>query len=205
MAGRKVCSFLTFFVLFSYSSSGFQFNVGGKDGWKINPSESYNHWAERLRFQVNDTLLFKYKEGSDSVLVVDKDDYTLCNTANPIAKSDDGQSTFKFERSGPFFFISGNKSSCGCGQKLVVVVLAVRSSRPPSPPPEAPSPTPRVGEPPSPASSPAEAPAPEDNPSANSTPAAHPPRRSFAAAAGWGLTAVMVPAVSALINVCLAV
>lgn len=33
-----------------------KFYVGGKDGWGLNPSENFNHWAERNRFQVNDTL-----------------------------------------------------------------------------------------------------------------------------------------------------
>jgi hypothetical protein len=37
-------------------SRGYKFYVGGKDGWATNPSERYSHWAERNRFQVNDTL-----------------------------------------------------------------------------------------------------------------------------------------------------
>lgn len=35
---------------------GYQFYVGGRDGWVPDPSENYIHWAERMRFQVNDTL-----------------------------------------------------------------------------------------------------------------------------------------------------
>lgn len=38
------------------SSQAHKFLVGGKDGWGSNPSENYDHWAERNRFQVNDTL-----------------------------------------------------------------------------------------------------------------------------------------------------
>ncbi|KAL6561807.1 hypothetical protein OROMI_017408 [Orobanche minor] len=118
-----------------------QFLVGGRDGWVLNPSEIYNHWAERNRFQVNDTLLFKYKNGSDSVLVVNKKDYYNCNnTGNPILKLENGNSVFKFEHSGPFYFISGIKANCEGGQKLIVVVLAVRN-RPLTPPPTAHSPT----------------------------------------------------------------
>lgn len=30
--------------------------VGGRDGWILSPSESYNHWTGNTRFQVNDTL-----------------------------------------------------------------------------------------------------------------------------------------------------
>ncbi|XP_059669431.1 early nodulin-like protein 2 [Cornus florida] len=58
---------------------------------------------------------FKYKNGSDFVLVVKKDDYDKCNTEKLIMKMDDGDSVFKFDRSGPFFFISGNKDNCQKG------------------------------------------------------------------------------------------
>ncbi|KAH8484348.1 hypothetical protein H0E87_028702 [Populus deltoides] len=93
-------------------SRGYKFYVGGRDGWATNPSERYSHWAERNRFQVNDTLFFKYKKGSDSVLIVSKDDYYSCNTKNPVKSLTDGDSSFIFDRSGPFFFISGNADDC---------------------------------------------------------------------------------------------
>lgn len=38
------------------SSEAYQFHVGGRDGWVLNPSENYTLWAHRNRFQVNDTL-----------------------------------------------------------------------------------------------------------------------------------------------------
>lgn len=71
-------------------------------------------------------VVFKYKKGSDSVLVVTREDYDNCNTKEPIVKMDGGDSVFKLDRSGPFYFISGNKTNCQKGQKLIVVVLAVR-------------------------------------------------------------------------------
>ncbi|XP_042065395.1 early nodulin-like protein 2 [Salvia splendens] len=125
------------------SSHSYQLSVGGKDGWVLNPSESYHHWATRLRFQVNDTLLFKYKSGTDFVLVVNKEDYESCSVANPVVKLEDGDSEFRLDRSGPFYFITGNKARCDQGQKLIVVVLAIRTSPSlpsPSPSPEAPAP-----------------------------------------------------------------
>ncbi|PSS16175.1 Early nodulin-like protein [Actinidia chinensis var. chinensis] len=112
----------------------YQFNVGGREGWVLNPSENYNRWAERMRFQVNDTLFFKYMKGSDSVLVASKEDYDKCNTQKPILKMDGGDSVFKLDRSGPFYFITGNKTNCQNGQKLIIVVLAVRN-KPTSPTP----------------------------------------------------------------------
>eukprot|EP00258_Populus_trichocarpa_P020727 XP_024436746.1 early nodulin-like protein 1 isoform X2 [Populus trichocarpa] len=132
--------------LFSFSVAYNSFYVGGNDGWVINPSESYNHWAERNRFQVNDSLVFKYNKGSDSVLRVTKDDYNSCNTKKPLKTMDSGSSVFQFDKSGPFFFISGNEDNCRKGQKLIVAVLAVRTKQTPTPAyppatsPKAPSP-----------------------------------------------------------------
>lgn len=48
--------FFSFFFVFMCSVDAFQFRVGGKDGWTLNPSEKYAHWAARMRFQVSDTL-----------------------------------------------------------------------------------------------------------------------------------------------------
>ncbi|KAL7087639.1 hypothetical protein ACP275_13G079900 [Erythranthe tilingii] len=206
MADHVYYLFLVFFsALITCSSHAHQLIVGGKNGWVVNPSENYNHWAERLRFQVNDTLLFKYKKESDSVVVVNsKADYDNCNTGNPKLKLDDGNSVYKFDRSGPVFFISGNKSNCAAGQKLIIVVMAVRNHRSP---PKAPSPAPTPA--PSPALPPAEGPAPEtsDGPSANSTPAdvggeaPHPHRRSLAAPA-WNPSVALVLTVSLVLSVC---
>ncbi|KAI4378324.1 hypothetical protein MLD38_015815 [Melastoma candidum] len=125
---------------------GREFAVGGKDGWVPQPSECYNHWAERNRFQVNDTLYFKYDKGNDSVLVVSKNDYYTCNTANPVKSLTDGNSIFKFDHSGPFYFISGIPDHCYAGQRLPIVVLAIRppAKAPAASPPQKPSPGPFV-------------------------------------------------------------
>lgn len=112
---------------------GFNFSVGGRDGWVLHPSEDYSHWAGRNRFLVNDTLFFKYKKGEDSVLEVTKDDYYSCNTSNWLLKSENGSSEFKLARSGPFFFISGVKDHCDKGQKLLIIVLSERHRRAVSP------------------------------------------------------------------------
>ncbi|KAL7188067.1 hypothetical protein ACSBR1_038004 [Camellia fascicularis] len=96
MGSRRSLCLLVVVVLMGWSEA-YQFNVGGKEGWVLNPSENYNHWAGRMRFQVNDTLLFKYNNGSDSVLVVNKQDYDNCNTQNPITKMEDGNSVFKLD------------------------------------------------------------------------------------------------------------
>jgi hypothetical protein len=33
-----------------------EFDVGGKEGWIVKPSDYYSHWAQANRFQINDTL-----------------------------------------------------------------------------------------------------------------------------------------------------
>ncbi|KAL1563747.1 early nodulin-like protein 2 [Salvia divinorum] len=159
--------FMVLFCCLVNSSYSYELWVGGRDGWVLKPSESYHHWATRLRFQVNDTLLFKYKSGRDSVLVVNKDDYESCNVANPLLKLEDGNSEFRLDRSGPFFFITGNKAHCDQGQKLIVVVLAIRNS------PSLPSP--------SPSPSPAEAPSPGAPDGYSTPPHAKSPPKSLAA------------------------
>lgn len=120
-------------------------------------------------------LAFKYPKETDSVVVVNKDDYEKCNAANPISKLDGGDSTFMFDRSGPFYFITSNKTNCDQGQKLVIVVLALRNTSPPTPAPpgQAPAPSPDSQTPaPSPSSdSPDVSPSPATSgPAANGTP-----------------------------------
>ncbi|KAF3650478.1 putative checkpoint serine/threonine-protein kinase BUB1-like [Capsicum annuum] len=112
------------FIMCCSSCEGYTFYAGGKSGWVLNPSESYTHWAERNRFQVNDTIVFKFQIGLDSVLLVTKDDYNNCNKNKPILELKNGNSKFKFEGSGPFYFISGHEDNCERGLKLMIVVLS---------------------------------------------------------------------------------
>ncbi|CAK9186407.1 unnamed protein product [Ilex paraguariensis] len=93
-------------------------------------------------------MVFVYPADKDSVVRVTKEDYTNCNSATPLDKFTDGHSVFKFDQSGPYYFISGVKENCLKNEKLVVVVMADRNNRsstevPPSTAPageEAPSP-----------------------------------------------------------------
>ncbi|XVF18816.1 hypothetical protein REPUB_Repub11eG0055800 [Reevesia pubescens] len=178
---KSLSLFLVFFACLLYFSHAYRnFYVGGKDGWVLQPKEKYNDWAGRQRFQLNDTLIFKYEKGSDSVLLVHKDDYNKCNIKNPVKKMTSGNSEFQFPHSGPFFFISGKQGHCQKGQKLNTVVMAVRKgTQPPSTSPF-PSPGPAhspkhhgpVVEPPK-ASSPGPALAPK-----SPSPVAEPPKES---------------------------
>ncbi|KAJ3693872.1 hypothetical protein LUZ60_009352 [Juncus effusus] len=148
------------------SCTAYDFYVGGRHGWNLTPPESFNHWAERMRFQVLDKLVFKYEKELDSVLEVSEEHYNTCNTTDPYVKLDAGHSKFKFNRSGRFNFISGNYSRCmNDGEKLIVVVMAIRPNKDkaktpkphpilPAPPVASPSIAPKIDE--SPANSPSE-------------------------------------------------
>ncbi|ESQ43103.1 hypothetical protein EUTSA_v10015243mg [Eutrema salsugineum] len=116
----------SFATLFSVADAWY-FNVGGNGVWAVNPRLSYNTWAEKNRFQVNDTLYFKFEKESDSVQEVMDVDYNGCNVGNPLQNFVNGDALVTLNRTGPFYFISGNQDHCLKGQKLVVVVLSVRN------------------------------------------------------------------------------
>ncbi|KAJ0267156.1 Early nodulin-like protein 1 [Hirschfeldia incana] len=166
-------------TLFSVADAR-RFYVGGSRGWVMNPRESYNTWAERTRFQVNDTLYFKFAKGSDSVQEVMKADYYGCNIRNPLQKFDNGESEVKLNRSGPFYFISGNQDHCMKGQKLIVVVLAIRH---PKKVPISPAKPPSTAQPPK-SHSPVSPVAPSKAPSTAQPPKSHSPVSPVAPAKG---------------------
>ncbi|CAO2194096.1 unnamed protein product [Urochloa humidicola] len=156
------------------------FYVGGRGGWAPNPVEPFNTWAERNRFQVNDTLVFRYNKDADAVLVVTPSHYDTCNTTQPNLRLAGGDSRFVFNASGPYFFISADAGRCKAGERLIVVVLAVRNNNggntPSSPPtlsPPVPPPKSSSSSPP-PAATPAPLPEPTP-PKSPSSPTSSPP------------------------------
>ncbi|GAV84289.1 Cu_bind_like domain-containing protein, partial [Cephalotus follicularis] len=137
---------LSLFFSFLYAN---EVLVGSKkDAWKIpsSQSDSLNLWAQSSRFVVGDTLgnphlhfqpqtpsgvlafimYFYDKERDYSVLQVTKEDYVSCNTSNPIAEYNEGNTKVTLGRSGPFYFISDGEGHCEKGQKMIVVVLSQR-------------------------------------------------------------------------------
>ncbi|VFQ67300.1 unnamed protein product [Cuscuta campestris] len=134
-------------LLFVHKGSALELNVGGDGVWNVpsdKDSNRYNRWAEKHRFQINDTIVFKFQDKNDSVLLVSKEDYNKCDTSKPIEQygSNGGgqQMTVTLGHSGPFYFISG--LHCDKNEKLVVVVLADRRhNNPAAPPPQSKNPT----------------------------------------------------------------
>ncbi|CAL4978451.1 unnamed protein product [Urochloa decumbens] len=179
----------------SSSADARDFHVGG---WAPNPAEPFNTWAERNRFQVNDTLVFRYNKDADAVLVVTQSHYDACNTTEPILRLAGGESRFVFNASGPYFFISADAGRCKAGERLIVVVLAVRNNNnnTPSPPtlspPKSSSPSPPTSPPPAATPAPRAVPSPPKSPS---SPASPPPVATPAPNASSPSTApVLAPA-----------
>ncbi|GAB2230414.1 hypothetical protein Drorol1_Dr00014679 [Drosera rotundifolia] len=127
-SASKAYSFTVFFlVLICLCSSvafGYRFEVGGRRGW-VKPNglehETYNEWAEQIRFHIGDSLYFKYHK--DSVLEVSGEDYETCNVTNPIVMFDDGNTVFKLNHSKFFYFISGEPGHCEAGQRIIVRIM----------------------------------------------------------------------------------
>ncbi|KAK4374124.1 hypothetical protein RND71_004801 [Anisodus tanguticus] len=87
-----VVAAVLFFLLLSLTEARDHL-VGAKtDSWKVPSSESdsLNRWAEKSRFLIGDSLVWKYDGKTDSVLEVSKRDYVACNTSSPIAVHNDG-------------------------------------------------------------------------------------------------------------------
>ncbi|XP_074564208.1 early nodulin-like protein 18 [Curcuma longa] len=184
MLMAKSCGLLLLlaFALSSSSAYATQFKVGGSRGWSLPDPDamSFNQWAQRNRFHVGDSLLFVYPKDKDSVLEVDQNAYDTCNTSTYINKYDDGNTVFKFTRSGAFYFISGVESNCLRNESLVILVMANRTNRhqlspSASPPAEAPTPTPSSSSYPPP---PSEALEPSPSPSPPPSPPSPPPSPS---------------------------
>ncbi|KAF6162952.1 hypothetical protein GIB67_021101 [Kingdonia uniflora] len=125
-----------------------EFKVGGSNGWTVSSDSDallYNQWAKTHRFQVGDSLLFVYNPNKDMVFQVNNEDYNKCNTVNPIATFEDGNTSFKLNQSGAHYFISGVKDNCLKNEKMVVVVLSDRSKNNPTPSSPTPPPPSRNG------------------------------------------------------------
>ncbi|KAG8367613.1 hypothetical protein BUALT_Bualt16G0090500 [Buddleja alternifolia] len=152
------CLAIVIFLSISSLSEAKEFVVGGKKkSWEVPSSpDEFNKWAEKIRFQIDDSIVLKYDGKSDSVLQVSEESYKTCNKSNPIKSYNDGNTKITLDRSGPFYFISGAEDHCQKGQKLEIVVLSANhhsgghSPAAPSPSPvvnhhHAPAPAPHNG------------------------------------------------------------
>ncbi|XP_044467184.1 mavicyanin [Mangifera indica] len=112
-----------------------EYEAGGDDGWVIpkgnDADQMYNRWASGNRFKPDDIVHFKYKE--DSVMVVTEEEYQKCRSSHPFFYSNNGDTVFKLERPGLFYFISGVSGHCERGQKMIIKVLEPPANSPEQP------------------------------------------------------------------------
>ncbi|XP_028778553.1 mavicyanin-like [Neltuma alba] len=130
MASSTFLSVLLFTTVLC-CASGFEFQVGGSAGWVVPPANQtnmYHEWASHNRFQVGDSIRFKYKK--DSVMEVEEEGYKNCNSSHPNMFSNNGNTMFRFDHAGSFYFISGAAGHCQKGQKMIVRVLTQEDSLP---------------------------------------------------------------------------
>lgn len=74
-------------------------------------------------------IVFKYER--DSVMVVTEEEYEKCKASRPLFFSNNGDTVFKFDRPGLFYFISGVSGHCDRGQRMIIKVLDVEPAAPP--------------------------------------------------------------------------
>ncbi|XP_072965232.1 early nodulin-like protein 21 [Typha angustifolia] len=121
----KLLLLLLLFYATFLTLHAFKFEVGDEEGWGVPPSKHtqiYNHWASKNRFQIGDTIHFKYKK--DSVMEVNEEDYDKCRSSHPTFFSNSGETEVKLDRSGLYYFISGVAGHCERGQKMIIKVIS---------------------------------------------------------------------------------
>ncbi|CAL1354658.1 unnamed protein product [Linum trigynum] len=139
METSKSLVLLTLLFCCVITASSAELFVGGKEGWTVPKSKDeqqhfFNDWAATNRFRVNDTLRFKYKK--DSVMVVkEEEEYNKCRSSHPLFFSNNGDTSFRLDRPGLFYFISGVTGHCHHGLKMIIKVLDVQDDNSPPLPP----------------------------------------------------------------------
>jgi hypothetical protein len=61
---------------------------------------------------------------------VNETDYKRCNSSHPNFFSNTGNTVFRFDYSGPFYFISGVSGHCEKGQRMIVKVMSPEEEPP---------------------------------------------------------------------------
>ncbi|XP_062213164.1 blue copper protein 1a-like [Phragmites australis] len=124
--------------------------VGDESGWSL--GFNYSAWAETKRFEVGDTLVFKYTSPSHTVVEVGGVDFAACNKPGDATKLATGEDRVTLDTAGRRWFVCGVGEHCQKGMKLKISVLAADEGTGVAPAlaPGSPSTTP-----PPPASSPA--------------------------------------------------
>ncbi|OEL18024.1 Blue copper protein [Dichanthelium oligosanthes] len=111
-----------------------KYTVGDTSGWTT--SGDYATWASGKKFNVGDSLEFKYTGGAHTVDEVSAADYAACSSSNAISTDSAGSTTVTLKTAGKHYFICGVAGHCSSGMKLVVDVATAKAATPaPAPAP----------------------------------------------------------------------
>ncbi|XP_077247770.1 blue copper protein-like [Tasmannia lanceolata] len=126
-----------------------EYVVGDNDGWTI--GVDYNDWAVDKKFYVGDVLVFKYNEGSHTVIKVNGTGFAGCITSPNSGVLTSGDDKITLLTPGNKWYICGVSNHCSYYyQKLTITVMPKTMMWPPA---TAPAPAPEAGiEPSQPAS-----------------------------------------------------
>ncbi|KAI5077102.1 hypothetical protein GOP47_0006926 [Adiantum capillus-veneris] len=111
-----------------------QHTVGRSAGWTIPAvgNVNYSTWAAAFTLSQGDVLVFKYDATLHDVLQVSEGDYDTCNTSQPSAVYNNGETFVSLNQVGTWCFICGVPGHCLAGQKLKVHVGLLPPSIAPS-------------------------------------------------------------------------
>ncbi|XP_073110731.1 early nodulin-like protein 17 [Elaeis guineensis] len=118
-----LCIIITMATMNILAGASNQYKVGDAEGWQlpdVNNTDVYKIWASKFTFYVGDTIVFEYK--NDSVAKVDKRGYYHCNETSHGSMFKDGHTVFLLDKSGFYYFVSGDLDHCRKGQRLMIEV-----------------------------------------------------------------------------------
>ncbi|KAF3448441.1 hypothetical protein FNV43_RR09154 [Rhamnella rubrinervis] len=138
MASSKLFMVLVIAAIFVPSISAVEYVVGDDKGWTT--YFDYQSWANGKVFFVGDKLVFKYKQGTDSVLRVNGTGFQQCEAPYGTQPLTSGNDVVILATPGRKWYISGVSDHCEFGnQKLAITVLPPWTFPPSLPPAPSPS------------------------------------------------------------------
>ncbi|PON46320.1 Cupredoxin [Trema orientale] len=107
--------------------------VGEELGWFVPPGGSlfYASWAYGKTFEVGDTLVFNFINGTQDVAVVSKSVYANCTKNKTIEVYTTSPANITLKTTGEHFFTSTYSTHCELGQKLAINVTHSSIAAPP--------------------------------------------------------------------------
>ncbi|KMZ58846.1 Early nodulin-like protein 3 [Zostera marina] len=121
----SVTAFLALLLLLLPAFS-LPFDVGDDSGWVVpndHNDSRYNDWASTNRFITGDTLRFRYRKKDSLMVVGTKKEYRDCNTSQPLYFANNGDTVYKLNAPGTYYFISGILGHCQDGERMIVKVM----------------------------------------------------------------------------------